>query len=71
MIDSLNNPIVSLLSTPATLKLYTFPNDNSIITNVVKFPLVLAILSSAVSLIASIMYLLIQTESLDGGDQVT
>ena len=31
MIDSLNNPIVSLLSTPATLKLYTFPNDNFII----------------------------------------
>ena len=71
MSDLLNNPIVSLLSTPATLKLYTLPNDNSIIVNIVIFPLVLAILSSAVSLTVSIMYLLTQTESLGGGDQVT
>ena len=58
----LNNPMMSLLSTPATLKLYTFPDDNSIIVNIVIFPLVLAVLSPTVSLIALTVYLVIQIE---------
>ena len=62
---------MSLLSTPATLKLYTFPDDNSIIVNIVIFPLVLAVLSTTVSLIALIVYLVIQIEWSDGGDQVS
>ena len=63
--------MMSLLSTPATLKLYTFPDDNSIIVNIVMFPLVLAVLSTTVSLIALIVYLVIQIERSDGGDQVS
>ena len=63
--------MMSLLSTPATLKLYTFPDDNSIIVNIVIFPLVLAVLSTTVSLIALIVYLVIQIEWSDGGDQVS
>ena len=54
--------MMSLLSTPATLKLYTFPDDNFIIINIVIFPLVLAVLSPTVSLIALIVYLVIQIE---------
>ena len=54
--------MMSLLSTSATLKLYTFPDDNSIIVNIVMFQLVLAVLSPTVSLLALIVYLVIQIE---------
>ena len=54
--------MMSLLSTPATLKLYTFPDNNSIIVNIVIFPLVLGVLSTTVLLIALIVYLVIQIE---------